>query len=43
MPRQCMCWCMCVHHKMHEVRQEGPSVCLVCPWHGIEAQNGQSV
>ena len=25
-----MCWCMCVHHEMHEVCLEGPSVCLVC-------------
>ena len=39
----CMCvfmlsmyWCMCVQHEMQEV-------CLVCVWHGIEAQNEHNV
>ena len=36
---------MCVHELMHvrevEVHEVLPRGCLVCAWHGIEAQLGQ--
>ena len=35
---------MCVHVLMHVcASRDAWGVCLVCAWHGIEAQNGQSV